>query len=94
MLPISATITLLGMIACTKNNPSVYVMTTPVMHDTRPWCIGRFALDLPSDIAVYNQQFPTTGPDGRQATLSDDFAYATVHSPRLIASQVSSFIDL
>ncbi|WP_244138024.1 T6SS immunity protein Tli4 family protein [Burkholderia sp. BCC0398] len=57
VLLISATTILLGLTACAKNNPSEYVMTTPVMHDTRPWCIGRFALDLPSDIAVYNQQF-------------------------------------
>ncbi len=36
-------------------------MTASVMPDTRPWCIGRFALDLPGDIAVYNQQFKYMG---------------------------------
>ncbi|WP_412022785.1 T6SS immunity protein Tli4 family protein [Burkholderia cepacia] len=36
-------------------------MTAPVMHDTRPWCIGRFALELPGDAEVYNQQFKYMG---------------------------------
>ncbi|QTD89817.1 hypothetical protein J4G50_18940 [Burkholderia anthina] len=36
-------------------------MLRPIMHDTRPWCIGRFALDLPSNIDVYNQQFKYMG---------------------------------
>ncbi|WP_239468919.1 T6SS immunity protein Tli4 family protein [Burkholderia sp. MS389] len=55
LIPI-ATI-LLGSAACMKKNHSEYDVRSPVIHDTRPWCIGRFALDLPSDISVYNQQF-------------------------------------
>lgn len=31
-------------------------MTTQVMRDTRPWCIGYFALDLPRNVAVENQE--------------------------------------
>ncbi|WP_175783126.1 T6SS immunity protein Tli4 family protein [Burkholderia anthina] len=36
-------------------------MTAPLMHDTRPWCIGRFVLDLPRDAEVYNEQFKYMG---------------------------------
>ncbi|WP_424945315.1 hypothetical protein [Burkholderia anthina] len=52
---------LLGLTACTKSNTSESTMLRPIMHDTRPWCIGRFALDLPSNIDVYNQQFKYMG---------------------------------
>lgn len=50
-----------GMAACSKSNPSELPMTTPVMHDTRPWCIGRFVVDLPHDAEVYNQEYKYMG---------------------------------
>ncbi|WP_412022784.1 PAAR domain-containing protein [Burkholderia cepacia] len=56
------------------------------------WCpacktIGKIVCDGP--------RIPTTGPDGRQAALSDDIcACQCSPSPRLIASQVSSFVEI
>nr|WP_082664582.1 PAAR domain-containing protein [Burkholderia ambifaria] len=56
------------------------------------WCpvckmVGRIVCDGP--------RIPTAGQDGRQAALSDDVcACGCSPSPRLVASQVSSFIEI
>ncbi|MEK2602914.1 T6SS immunity protein Tli4 family protein [Burkholderia arboris] len=36
-------------------------MSQPVMTDTRPWCIGRFAVDLPHATDVYVQDYKYMG---------------------------------
>nr|WP_242431755.1 T6SS immunity protein Tli4 family protein [Burkholderia ambifaria] len=51
----------LGLVFRTDVNASEHATPTPVMHDTRPWCIGRFVLDLPRDAEVYNEQFKYMG---------------------------------
>ncbi|WP_175783127.1 PAAR domain-containing protein [Burkholderia anthina] len=49
--------------------------------------VGKIACDGP--------RIRTTGPDGRQAALSDDLCVCQCSpSPRLIASQISSFIEI
>ncbi|OJA49524.1 PAAR domain-containing protein [Burkholderia ubonensis] len=48
--------------------------------------VGKIACDGP--------RISTTGPDGRQAALSDDLCICLCSPPpRLIASQTTSFID-
>ncbi|WP_269509408.1 PAAR domain-containing protein [Burkholderia sp. IMCC1007] len=49
--------------------------------------VGKIACDGP--------RIHTTGPDGRQAALSDDLCVCQCSpAPRLIASQISSFIEI
>ncbi|MBM2768413.1 PAAR domain-containing protein [Burkholderia anthina] len=46
-------------------------------------------------IACDGPRIRTSGPDGRQAALSDDLCVCQCSpAPRLIASQVSSFIEV
>lgn len=47
--------------ACRNSKSLDPIMTAPLMHDARPWCIGRFVLDLPHDAEVYNEQFNYMG---------------------------------
>ncbi|MDR6499458.1 hypothetical protein J2785_002611 [Burkholderia ambifaria] len=55
------TVLFFGLTACKNSNSPDHVMTAPVMHDTRPWCIGRFVFGLPGDAEVYDQQFKYMG---------------------------------
>ncbi|WP_241011431.1 T6SS immunity protein Tli4 family protein [Burkholderia sp. Ac-20392] len=59
ILPLA--IAALGAIACTQQKPSESSMSQPVMTDARPWCIGRFAVDLPHATDVYVQDYKYMG---------------------------------
>ncbi|WP_241332457.1 T6SS immunity protein Tli4 family protein [Burkholderia cenocepacia] len=59
ILPLA--IATLGVVACTPQKPSESSMSQPVMTDTRPWCIGRFAVDLPRTADVYVQDYKYMG---------------------------------
>lgn len=63
-IPILLTLLSLALVACTKSNASaspIPKMNTPVMHDTRQWCIARFVLDLPKDAQVYAHDYKYMG---------------------------------
>lgn len=59
ILPLA--IAALGAVACTQQKPSESSMSQPVMTDTRAWCIGRFAVDLPHATDVYVQDYKYMG---------------------------------
>lgn len=46
-------------------------------------------------IACSGPRMPTKGPDGRETALSDDACVCQCHpSPRLVASQTISYVDV
>jgi len=61
-------------------------------EDDAVWCpkcqtIGR--------IVCIGPRYPMTGPDGREAALSDDLCVCKCDpSPRLVASQETSFVEV
>lgn len=56
------------------------------------WCPACQSMGL---IVCFGPRLSTTGPDGREAALSDDLCVCKCSpSPRLIPSQYSSFMDV
>lgn len=85
------TTTAAGIVQCGDGNDLIGEREQAYEHDP-VWCpacntMGKIVCDGP--------RISTTGPDGRQAALSDDLCACQCQpAPRLVASQFASYIEV